>query len=141
MHPNDISTDGVANILIWGYAEPALGMIVGNIATLRPLFRRALKLDGSAPSGPSGPPDSAPGISNKSGQSHPYKSFDQDHDHELGNVLGGGRTNDIVGGRHVPGGGRDSLTGSDNDSQKEILGGGSKDRGIMVSKHVEVSRS
>ncbi|KAJ5725001.1 uncharacterized protein N7483_006358 [Penicillium malachiteum] len=30
---------GVANVVIWGFAENALGMIVGNIATLRPLFR------------------------------------------------------------------------------------------------------
>ena len=36
--------DGLANILIWGYAEPALGMIVGNVATLRPLFHRMLRL-------------------------------------------------------------------------------------------------
>ncbi|KAL3478536.1 hypothetical protein BJX99DRAFT_224281 [Aspergillus californicus] len=30
----------VANVVIWGFAENAIGMIVGNIATLRPLFRR-----------------------------------------------------------------------------------------------------
>ncbi|PYH40404.1 uncharacterized protein BP01DRAFT_351460 [Aspergillus saccharolyticus JOP 1030-1] len=30
---------GVANVVIWGFAENALGMIVGNTATLRPLFR------------------------------------------------------------------------------------------------------
>ena len=30
---------GVANVVIWGFAENALGMIVGNVATLRPLFR------------------------------------------------------------------------------------------------------
>ncbi|KAJ5614874.1 hypothetical protein N7528_008528 [Penicillium herquei] len=29
----------VADVVIWGFAENALGMIVGNIATLRPLFR------------------------------------------------------------------------------------------------------
>ncbi|KAL4778207.1 hypothetical protein BJX76DRAFT_352787 [Aspergillus varians] len=30
----------VANVVIWGFAENAIGLIVGNIATLRPLFRR-----------------------------------------------------------------------------------------------------
>ncbi|RAL07156.1 uncharacterized protein BO97DRAFT_266420 [Aspergillus homomorphus CBS 101889] len=30
---------GLANVVIWGFAENAIGMIVGNIATLRPLFR------------------------------------------------------------------------------------------------------
>lgn len=29
----------VANVVIWGFAENGMGMIVGNIATLRPLFR------------------------------------------------------------------------------------------------------
>ncbi|OQD86046.1 hypothetical protein PENANT_c008G08594 [Penicillium antarcticum] len=29
----------VSNVVIWGFAENGLGMIVGNIATLRPLFR------------------------------------------------------------------------------------------------------
>lgn len=29
----------VANVVIWGFAENAIGMIVGNVATLRPLFR------------------------------------------------------------------------------------------------------
>ncbi|OJJ30952.1 hypothetical protein ASPWEDRAFT_140822 [Aspergillus wentii DTO 134E9] len=30
---------GVANVVIWGFAENAIGMIVGNVSTLRPLFR------------------------------------------------------------------------------------------------------
>ncbi|KAL4802346.1 hypothetical protein BDV18DRAFT_65413 [Aspergillus unguis] len=29
----------VANVVIWGFAENAIGMIVGNVATLRPLFK------------------------------------------------------------------------------------------------------
>lgn len=29
----------VSNVVIWGFAENGLGMIVGNVATLRPLFR------------------------------------------------------------------------------------------------------
>lgn len=30
---------GVADVVIWGFAENSIGMIVGNVATLRPLFR------------------------------------------------------------------------------------------------------
>ncbi|KAJ5133171.1 hypothetical protein N7526_004536 [Penicillium atrosanguineum] len=29
----------ISNVVIWGFAENAIGMIVGNVATLRPLFR------------------------------------------------------------------------------------------------------
>lgn len=32
----------MANVVIWGFAENAVGMIVGNISTLRPLFRSLL---------------------------------------------------------------------------------------------------
>ncbi|KAF1955477.1 hypothetical protein CC80DRAFT_549159 [Byssothecium circinans] len=127
---------GVANILIWGYAEPALGMIVGNIATLRPLFRRVLKLDSSSPSGPHS--NGTPRGPNNANRSHPYKSFDPEH--ELGTVVGNGRTTDIRGGEQTHVGGRDSL-GSDNESQKEILAGEGKNRGIFVSKQVDVSRT
>ncbi|RDW62890.1 uncharacterized protein DSM5745_10001 [Aspergillus mulundensis] len=30
----------IANVVIWGFAENAIGMIVGNVATLRPLFHQ-----------------------------------------------------------------------------------------------------
>ncbi|PWY82142.1 hypothetical protein BO70DRAFT_371111 [Aspergillus heteromorphus CBS 117.55] len=58
---------GVANVVIWGFAENAIGMIVGNVATLRPLFRilrdrktsdnyytRSRGLPGSQRTGPGG---------------------------------------------------------------------------------------
>ncbi|KAF9895302.1 hypothetical protein FE257_000206 [Aspergillus nanangensis] len=32
----------VANVVIWGFAENAIGMLVGNVATLRPIFRSFL---------------------------------------------------------------------------------------------------
>jgi hypothetical protein len=35
-------------VLIWGYAENGVGMIVGCVATLRPLFRRIFNLDGNS---------------------------------------------------------------------------------------------
>ncbi|KAH7041413.1 uncharacterized protein B0I36DRAFT_282345 [Microdochium trichocladiopsis] len=38
--------DALADIVIWGYAENGLGLIVGCMATLRPLFRRVFSLGG-----------------------------------------------------------------------------------------------
>lgn len=46
------STDyihGVGDIVIWGYAENGIGMVVGCLSTLRPLFRRVFHLGSSAP--------------------------------------------------------------------------------------------
>ncbi|TEY35781.1 hypothetical protein BOTCAL_0579g00040 [Botryotinia calthae] len=39
---------GVSDVMIWGYAENGVGMIVGCISTLRPLFRRLLNLGGES---------------------------------------------------------------------------------------------
>ncbi|RDW72215.1 hypothetical protein BP5796_08249 [Coleophoma crateriformis] len=38
---------GLGNIVLWGYAENGIGMFVGNLALLRPLFRRIFNLGGS----------------------------------------------------------------------------------------------
>ncbi|KAH8900972.1 hypothetical protein GQ53DRAFT_633272, partial [Thozetella sp. PMI_491] len=136
---------GLANILIWGYAEPAIGMIVGNLATLRPLVRRMLQLDNSSGSGtskftPMGGRERA----------HPYRSFDT----ELG-PIDGDRKNDIMSSIQIEGGtpttkGRASLS-SDGDSQKLILEGTYKNatankrrsgsHGIVVSRRVDISHS
>jgi len=35
----------IGDVVIWGYAENAIGLIVGCISTLRPLFRSMLHLD------------------------------------------------------------------------------------------------
>lgn len=40
---------GIGDIVIWGYAENGIGMIVGCLSTLRPLFRRVFQLGSSAP--------------------------------------------------------------------------------------------
>jgi hypothetical protein len=134
LSPNCVHLDGLANILIWGYAEPALGMIVGNIATLRPLFRRILHL-GTEESDPSNSKGTPSGFSNVK-RAHPYKPFDIDEDHELAGVSGRGKgtllETQIHGGRD----GRSSLS-SDSESQKHIL----DNKHIVVSQQVEISRS
>lgn len=38
----------ISDVVIWGYAENGVGMIVGCIATLRPLFRRVFNLGGDS---------------------------------------------------------------------------------------------
>ena len=40
--------DGISDVLIWGYAENGVGIIVGCVATLRPLFRRVFNLGGDS---------------------------------------------------------------------------------------------
>jgi hypothetical protein len=40
-------TDGLGKIVLWGHAENGIGMLVGNLATLRPMFRRMFNLGGS----------------------------------------------------------------------------------------------
>ncbi|KAL6155506.1 hypothetical protein ACJQWK_05210 [Exserohilum turcicum] len=49
------STDylyGVSDVILWGYAENGVGMIVGCVATLRPLLQRVLKLGSNGSSDP-----------------------------------------------------------------------------------------
>ncbi|CAG5184112.1 uncharacterized protein ALTATR162_LOCUS10916 [Alternaria atra] len=43
---------GVADVILWGYAENSVGMIVGCVATLRPLLQRVLKLGSSGGTNP-----------------------------------------------------------------------------------------
>lgn len=42
--------DGVADVILWGYAENGVGVIVGCVATLRPLLQRVLRLGSSGSS-------------------------------------------------------------------------------------------
>ena len=104
-------------------------MIVGNIATLRPLFLRVFRLgsENSSHSHPNGTPKAF-----GTDRSHPYRSFGPDH--ELETVVG--RSTRIQGGD-----GRSSVS-SDGASEKQILGrGGNPANRIVVSKEVEITRS
>ncbi|KAK6859984.1 hypothetical protein PG995_003620 [Apiospora arundinis] len=66
---------GLCNIVIWGYAENGVGVFVGNLATLRPLFRKMLSLGGTDDSSkPTGYGASGLGLPSK--QHHPYQSFE-----------------------------------------------------------------
>jgi hypothetical protein len=131
-------------------------MLVGNIATLRPLFRKMLRLGGSDSNTTPSKLMTPNGIPSNS--QHPYKSFD--HNYEL-NSIGGQRDNkgsnmstQIQGGMEKNS--RSSLS-SDSDSQRNIFdttnattnnnnkgGRGQKSympTGIVVSRQINVSHS
>ena len=153
LFPNDNyvlipSCSGLCNIVIWGYAENGVGVFVGNLATLRPLFRKMLSLGGTDDSSkPTGYGASGMGLPSK--QHHPYQSFENYEMRSGGSGVNGDqvtattntRTCKIRGGSRS----RDSLDGgSDAESQKKILGSSSKkgimSPGIVVSRQVDVSR-
>ncbi|KAF3013689.1 hypothetical protein E8E14_001495 [Neopestalotiopsis sp. 37M] len=131
---------GLANIVIWGYAENGIGMFVGNLSTLRPLFRRVLGLGGSsgqtAPSGmtPNGLPSKA---------THPYRSFDPGY--EMGTMHSIKEKPSMATSTQIVGNDRSSLS-SDGESQKHIMEGGSAAAGgsfgaggIVVSRQIDIS--
>ncbi|KAL4867790.1 hypothetical protein BDV12DRAFT_186466 [Aspergillus spectabilis] len=104
----------VADVVIWGFAENGIGMIVGNVATLRPLFRSFFEstLRHAGYSSRSRPSKLASGyeLSHAGGKS------------ETGNGTGYMATVTEVQGAHAHGG-RESSELSDGDSQKRIFDG------------------
>ncbi|KAK6077880.1 hypothetical protein SCUP234_01042 [Seiridium cupressi] len=133
---------GLSNIVLWGYAENGIGMFVGNLSTLRPLFRRLLGLGSSHATAPSGmTPNGLP-----SKATHPYRSFDPGY--ELQSVKekpSGSMTTST----QIMGGDRSSLS-SDGESQKNIVDGPNRGTsraastpyapgGIVVSRQIDVS--
>ncbi|PYI11056.1 hypothetical protein BO78DRAFT_403607 [Aspergillus sclerotiicarbonarius CBS 121057] len=120
---------GVANVVIWGFAENALGMIVGNIATLRPLFRilRDRKTSNKYY-------NQSPGYysSQRTGPGMFSRTYElAEH---------GKNTNEITT-TSIPEHTRRPSQLSDGDSQKQILGDGQcpGDTDIMVSRQVIVA--
>jgi hypothetical protein len=138
---------GLANIVLWGYAENGIGLFVGNLATLRPLFRTVLGLGTSSEN--TAPMATANGLPSKT--SHPYRSFDAGY--EMGTVAAAnGKNGSVSTQTQIMGGDRSSLS-SDNDSQKDIVeksdgnyqttyqsSGGFGGKGIVVSRQVDIQR-
>ncbi|RAQ44841.1 hypothetical protein AFGD_009335 [Aspergillus flavus] len=119
----------VANVVIWGFAENAIGMIVGNVATLRPLFRslfeRTIRSKGYG------------SHSHRTGPSRFAASYElSGHGKSANNTF----TTSVVE-RGVHGKNRDSYSQlSDGDSQKQIIQNdchGHAD--IMVSRQVNIT--
>lgn len=138
--------DAISDILIWGYAENGIGMIVGCVGTLRPLFRKVLHLGGSE-SDPSTP---RYGLNSQkyatgtfpSNARRTYKDLDTTYELEDGNGSSAASAADKYGTtthetQIKAGYERDGSLHSDSDSQKQIL---DESGGIMVHSHVQVSR-
>ncbi|GAB1198274.1 hypothetical protein APSETT444_007588 [Aspergillus pseudonomiae] len=120
----------VANVVIWGFAENAIGMIVGNIATLRPLFHsffeRTVRSKGYSSQ------------SRRTGPSRFAASYELSGHGKSGNNT---FTTSVVD-RGVHGKNSDSYTQlSDGDSQKQIIhkDDGRGDTDIMVSRQVNIT--
>ncbi|KAI0129103.1 hypothetical protein BJ170DRAFT_594920 [Xylariales sp. AK1849] len=141
---------GLANIVLWGYAENGIGVFVGNLSTLRPLFRKMLSLGGSDTNNAPTAHMATSGLPSKS--YHPYQSFDAGY--ELGSMGAGDEkgAGNIKTSTHILGGldktNRDSIS-SDGDSHKEIMDSPTlRNRqetptsgGIVVSRQVNISRN
>ncbi|KAL4736479.1 hypothetical protein BDV11DRAFT_211229 [Aspergillus similis] len=120
----------VANVVTWGFAENAIGMTVGNVATLRPLFRRLLDNTGR------------PGYSSR--PSRLESGFELSQHGKSATAFTYATTLTEVKGLQAQGGkerrDRDSQL-SDSDSRKMILEGNTTHKGtnIMVSRQVNIS--
>lgn len=104
-------------------------MIVGNIATLRPLFLRVFRLGTEGSSDPRS--NLTPRVRGGLDRSHPYRSFGPAHEMDAM----AGRSTQVRGGD-----GRGSLS-SDGASEKEILSKPGNSNGIIVSRQVEITHS
>ncbi|KAL2831464.1 hypothetical protein BDW59DRAFT_157891 [Aspergillus cavernicola] len=112
----------VANVVIWGFAENGIGVIVGNVATLRPLLRklldRTVRRSGY---------NSRPSRLTSSYELSQNRKGDPGYTSTVTEVRGGhGRSNSQL---------------SDGDSQKMIIEGnaGQQRDDIVVSRQVNVS--
>lgn len=120
----------VADVVIWGFAENSIGMIVGNVATLRPLLRVLRDRNTSDYN----TYNKSPGGFNSS---HRTGGMMGSRNYELSeNVKGLNHMTTTSAIDHNP---RGSL--SDGDSQKEILENGQRpgQADILVSRQVVVA--
>ncbi|CAI7607311.1 hypothetical protein N7533_003565 [Penicillium manginii] len=115
----------VANVVIWGFAENGIGMMVGNIATLRPLFR--ILRDGKTSDYDKY--NKSPGFT---GSRSGGAMFSRNYELESGKNLNH-TTTEVDHGR--PG------SSSDGDSQKDILENGQRpgQADIVVNRQVMVT--
>ncbi|KAI9739064.1 MAG: hypothetical protein M1834_007276 [Cirrosporium novae-zelandiae] len=125
---------GVVKIVIWGYSENGIGMIVGNISTLRPLLQRFFNLGSNASNPPANHQPPWPSNSHRTYQefqSHELNHQNLQHVSAMETTIKGGGSGGQVGERS------NSLSSlGDSESQKRILVGG-----IVVNRQVDVSHA
>lgn len=141
-----MSLDSVSNIVIWGYGEIAVGMFVGCLATLRPLFRKVFRLGSLGNSkgaskgrgGLSASPFPSSGRRTYGQMSRPGDDFEMGGMGNTSSAFKGSATTSTE--NEV----RTSIT-SDSDSLEQILKDARKvgmgGTGIMVSRQVQIARS
>ncbi|RYP48653.1 hypothetical protein DL768_005497 [Monosporascus sp. mg162] len=134
----------ISDIVIWGYAENGLGLIVGCVATLKPLFRNVFRLSGSdsyptpQPFGGGGSRYGFP----RGNSRRAYTEFGPESEYELGS---GGknsknyRCGDMITSTRIHGGGSGDGASSDSESQKEILKPNTIPGTIAVSREVHIT--
>ncbi|KAL2821221.1 hypothetical protein BJX63DRAFT_379663 [Aspergillus granulosus] len=128
----------VADVLIWGFAENAIGMSVGNIATLRPIFHsffeRTIRRTGY-----SGSRSRSGGAASRLASGYELSQHGgKSGDHDRGYM----NTVTEIKGTHNHNGDESEL--SDGDSQKRIFAAGRNVHGsghvdIMVSRQVDIT--
>ncbi|RYP89652.1 hypothetical protein DL770_004230 [Monosporascus sp. CRB-9-2] len=135
----------VSDIVIWGYAENGLGLIVGCVATLKPLFRNMFRLSGSD-SYPTPQPFGGGGSRYAFGGGNSrraYTEFGPQSEYELGSGGKNGknyRRGDMITTTRIHGGrGGDDGASSDSESQKEILKPNNIPGAIAVSREVHIT--
>ncbi|PSR80026.1 hypothetical protein BD289DRAFT_374729 [Coniella lustricola] len=133
----------VSNVLIWGYMEVAVGVFVGCIATLRPLFRSIFRLGSlgsSATKSASGPSK----LGFASNARHTYDQFSSHRDYEMGDI---GTTSRAYKGSTGPSGPPSTSGGaSESDSMEQALMDknekpGAGHQGVMVSRQIHIVRT
>ncbi|KAJ4358857.1 hypothetical protein N0V95_002710 [Ascochyta clinopodiicola] len=106
---------GISDVVLWGYAENGVGMIVGCVATLRPLFCRIFNLGGDTQ------PNSTPGASCAKRSAMKLRANGRDEEWV---ALSDSKMTSVVQGQALP----------DSSSEEHILGSG-----IRVASTVEQS--
>lgn len=98
---------GISDVVLWGYAENGVGMIVACVATLRPLFRRVFNLGGGSQ------PNTTPGAAYAKRPAIKLRANGRDEEWV---ALNDAKMASVVQGRTLP----------DSDSEEHILGSGIK---------------
>ncbi|KAI0015044.1 hypothetical protein F4780DRAFT_128711 [Xylariomycetidae sp. FL0641] len=127
----------VSDIVLWGYAENGLGLAVGCMSTLKPLFRKVLRLSDAGSSDPTSKyanPQSGKNSAFPGGNSRRTYTDIENNGYELSNASTKGGDKFAT---NVTAHDRDSL--SDTESQKKILGANGQN-GIYVSRQVAITR-
>ncbi|KAK4119673.1 hypothetical protein N657DRAFT_626517 [Parathielavia appendiculata] len=134
----------LADIVIWGYGENGLGLIVGCVMTLRPLLRNILKLGGDTSNKQSHGTSNARYGFGSSMRRRTYQECDSEHGesrHHVSSSNGYGNTmtlTEILGGKRK----EEDVSSFETESQRKIVTGDEEaGGGIVVTRHVKLAHN